>query len=201
MLWFLARLYVKVLPAGIKMPTPERLLLEQMIFRALFLEPAVREVLFVGVAGYTAWYPTIFRLRPGLRFATIDSDPRAASYGARGNHRVARFQSLVDAEDEHARFDVVFLSSVFGYGTDAEADQRAAIDAAYAVLRPGGRLLVGYADSHGRDDVDLTIIDSIRWSPTEVPGLGGLAHTVQWKMRHTFVCYRKREQTPAPAVA
>lgn len=192
LLWLVMRLYVKILPGGIKMPTPERFLLERLIFRDLFLDPNVRALMFVGVAGYTSWYPTLFRARPGFRFATIDPDPTVEPHGSPGDHRVARFETLIDASEEHGRFDVV-LSNVFGQGIDTESEQRTALDAAYALLAPGGRLLIVYKTTNGRPDIDLDIIDPAKFHQVEVPGLGGRSHTVEWKMTQTFVCFARTD--------
>ena len=192
LLWLAMRLYVKVLPGGIKMPTPERFLLERLIFRELFLDPKVRAMMFVGVAGYTSWYPTLFRARPGFRFATIDPDPKVEPHGSPGDHRVARFETLLEASEEHGRFDVVF-SNVFGQGIDTESQQRVALDAAYALLRPGGRLLIAYTTTNGRRDIDLDTIDRAKFRQVEVPGLGGRSHTVEWNMTHTFVCFARTD--------
>lgn len=191
-LWKAARAYVKLLPREVKMPTADRDVLERVIFRELFCDPDVNAVMFVGCGGYTAWYPRLFRFRPGFRFSTIDPDPSQESFGAHGDHRVAPFDALLGAPHEHSRFDVVCINGVFNYGFDTEQQQREALLTARLLLRPGGRLLIGYSETNEHSDVDFSLIDESEWEPVHVPGLGERKHRTGSNLSHTFVCYRRQ---------
>lgn len=190
-LWVAARTYRRVLPATVKVPTENRRLLERVVFRAVFVDPRTRAVLFVGCAGYTAWYPAMFRLRPGLRFATVDPDPSAAIYGSPGDHRVERFQSLLGEPGEHDRYDVVFLNGVFGYGVDVEADQRLALDTAHAVLRRGGRMVIGFGETEIDPSRTLELVDATRFVAAQVPGLEVARPATAGRSEPSFACYVK----------
>jgi SAM-dependent methyltransferase len=186
--WKFARAWAKLLPPEVKMPTPDRDVLERVIFRDLFCDPHVTAMLFVGCAGYSAWYPRLFRFRPGFRFATVDPDPEQESFGARGDHRAAKFESLADAPEEHGRFDLVCLNGVFGYGVDTADQQREALRTAFLLLRPGGRLLVGDDDG---GSLDRSLIDAEDWSAVDVPGLRAKVYATGSKLGHQFSCYRR----------
>ena len=167
-LWSAMRAYVKLLPAPAKLRAPDRSVLERAILRALFVDPDLRAIILMGCAGYTAWYPTLFRARPGLRFATIDPDPEVESYGARGDHRLARFETLLDDTEEHGRFDVVIVDGTAWNRTDTQVERQAVIDTAHSLLRSGGQMIVRRPEP----PIDLAeLIDASRFREEEVPGL------------------------------
>src|SRR3954447_24649491 len=100
--WPLASLYGRFRRRLRRLPavgTPAREVLENTILPAIYESPGLRRVMFVGVAPYTGWYPSMFALRPGLRFSTADPDPGARAFGARRHHVVGRFEELVDEPD------------------------------------------------------------------------------------------------------
>ena len=166
-LWLAMRAYVKILPAPAKLRAPDRSVLERAILRALFVDADLRAVMLMGCAGYTAWYPALFGARPGLRFATIDPDPEVESYGARGDHRMARFETLLEDTEEHGRFDVVIVDGVAWDRTDTQAERQAMIDTAHVLLRPGGRMIVRRPEP----PIDLAgLVDAARFREDEVPG-------------------------------
>jgi hypothetical protein len=78
-----------------RMKTDDRTVLEERIFAALYRNPRVGRVLFVGVSRFTSWYPYLFLTRPGIRFETADPSPDARAYGARKAHWTCRFENLV----------------------------------------------------------------------------------------------------------
>ena len=185
--WRLARAYVRLLPPEIKMPTPDRDVLERVVFGALFRDPAVHAIAFVGCAGYTAWYPALFRFRPGLRFATIDRDPAQTSYGARRDHHVATLDSFADQPGTAASFEIVVLNGVVGYGMDSPEEQAVGLAAAHRLLRPGGRLVVGY-DKTG-DVATLEPVDPAAWREARVPGTERHRLETASNLGHVFVSY------------
>src|SRR4051794_22715108 len=80
--WTLSAIYMRFL-ARPRMKTDDRTVLEERIFPALYRNPRVGRVLFVGVSRFTSWYPYLFLTRPGIRFETADPSPDARAYGAR----------------------------------------------------------------------------------------------------------------------
>lgn len=185
--WRLARAYARLLPPEVKMPSPDRDVLERTILGALFTDTAVRAIAFVGCAGYTAWYPALFRFRPGVRFATIDPDPAQASYGARGDHHRATLQSFANEAGEAGAFEVVVVNGVVGYGIDSPEDQAAALEAAHRLLRPGGRLVIGYDETGAV--ATLGPFPQEGWREAVVPGAQDHRVGTTSKLGHTFVCY------------
>jgi SAM-dependent methyltransferase len=187
-MWRCCDLYVRLQPPSKRHLSDARHVLERIIFPEVYTDPSVRSILFIGVGPYTSWYPTVFRTRPGLSFSTIDEDPRVARWGAREAHRIGRFESLADDGASRGAYDLVVANGLFGYGTDSDEANAAVIEAAHVVLRPGGRLLIGYGDE-GRFDPDL--IDCERFRPGRIPGLAADRHLTKNQNRHTFHCFSR----------
>jgi hypothetical protein len=167
---------------------PARDLLEDVILRAIYAEPAVRHVLFVGVAAYTAWYPRAFATRPRLTFVTVDPTPAERRHGSRKHHVVGRVEELADEPVYRDAFDVIVLNGLFGYGTDSRNQDRAVLDAAHALLAPSGRAVLGYGNE-GSFTPDL--VDPVRFEPYPVPGLGRPQHPAGSDNHHVFACFAK----------
>jgi hypothetical protein len=187
-MWRCCGLYVRLQPPSRRHLSDARQVLERIIFPEVYADPSVKAILFVGVGPYTSWYPTVFRTRPHLTFATVDQDPGAARWGARGAHQIGRFESLADDQASRGAYDLVVANGLFGYGTDSHEDDAAVIGAAHAVLRRGGRLLLGYGDE-GTFDPDL--IDGARFRPSRIPGLATDRYLTKNQNRHTFRCFTR----------
>ena len=98
-------------------------------------------LLFVGAGSYTWHYEKIFAA-DAAQFTTIDSNPGCAVWGAR-QHIVAPVQEI-GRHRPAGSFDCVVLNGVFGYGVDDPAAMRDVIVAVHDILRPGGRLILGW---------------------------------------------------------
>lgn len=187
-MWRFCDLYGRLQPPSRRLRSDARFVLERVIFPEVYADPSVKSILFVGVGPYTSWYPTVFRTRPGLRFSTIDSDPQRARWGARRAHRVGWFESLADDKSSRGAYDLVLANGLFGFGTDSDEANAAVIDTAHVVLRPGGRLLVGYGDE---GTFDPGLVDGDRFRPSRLPGLATNRHLTRNQNRHTFSCFSK----------
>lgn len=173
-----------------------RHILEHDIFAAIYADPAVHTILFVGVGPYTSWYPALFRTRPNLDFATVDADPQVARWGARGGHRIARLETLADESEHRCAYDLVIANGLFGFGTDSDQANASVVDACHGVLTPGGRLLVGYSEP---GTFDPRLVDRARFRPAMVPGLPTELYVTANANRHAFACFMKLEpDEPAP---
>src|SRR5687768_12682133 len=106
-------------------------------------------VLFVGVRGYTKSYGAIFE-RAGMEFWTCDIDPVASLYGAPDRH-VTDDARRLDSAFAPLSFDVVMLNGLFGWGVDLPDDMDRVLEAAAAVLCPGGLLMIGWNDERSPD--------------------------------------------------
>lgn len=172
------------------MPTDDRRILENVIFRELHRRQDVERLLFVGVSEYTAWYHELFRFKRGFVFDTVDPAPDAAQYGAPG-HRVLGFESLAEGPGAAAGYDVVVLNGVFDYGIDGPDAQRAAVSAAARLLRPRGLLVlgVGGAPSAG---FDQGVLEGLPFDPVAVPGFTTALVDASSPNGHTFAAFETR---------
>ncbi len=86
------------------------------------------------------------------------------------------------------KYDLVIANGLFGFGTDSGEANAAVIDACHAVLKPGGRLLLGY--SHP-GTFDPGLVDLERFRPARISGLDVDRYLTQNENRHTFACFTK----------
>src|SRR4051794_16630133 len=140
--WTVSAVYMRFF-ARPRLKTDDRAVLEERIFPALYRDPQVRRLLFVGVSRFTRWYPKLFTTRPGTRFETVDPSPDARVHGSRTAHWPCRFETLASRGEVLSSYDVLIMNGVFGYGT---SDAPAALEAARALLQPAGLLVLGYRD-------------------------------------------------------
>ena len=162
--------------------------LEQVILPALCTDQRIREVLFVGVAQYTSWYSTLFGLRRGLTFSTIDPDPAVQRWGAKGHHRVDQFETLASDISSREKYDAVVANGLFGYGTDTTEAAASVLKTAHMVLRKNGLLLVGFSDE---GTFDLTLVDPAHFEAETIPGLSSHVHVSKNRNHHSFACFKK----------
>ena len=120
--------------------SPDRAVLRQTLLPAF--APQEGRVLWIGCRRYTASYPDRLA-QGGAEVWTTDIDPDVARWGAKNRHRTGDV-CKIDRLFGDMTFDAVLCNGVLGYGVDRPADQRAALDAIAIVLRPGGRLLLGW---------------------------------------------------------
>lgn len=99
-------------------------------------------ILWVGCQEYTADY-TKFLEREGGRVWSTDIDPDAARWGHPDRHRTGDI-CKADQLFADVRFDSILFNGVLGFGVNAQEQQRQAFSALAAIVRPGGRLLVGW---------------------------------------------------------
>ena len=184
----MSALYARLQPKSKRLLGDARRVLEGAIFPAVYADPAVKTLLFVGVAPYTSWYPALFRTRPQLSFRTVDPDPEAARWGSRGRHRVTRIEFLACEAASQNAYDLVIANGLFGFGTDSDDAAVTVIDACHAVLKPGGRLLLGYSQP---GTFDPNLVPAARFRPTPIPGLGVDRYLTRNENRHSFACFAK----------
>ena len=119
---------------------PDRQLMARAFIPAFAAEGG--RILWVGCRVYTA--PDYAALETqGAQVWTTDIDPEAAPYGHGERHRTGDVCEI-DAVFPDMIFDAILCNGVLGYGVDAVEQQRKALAAMAAILRPGGRLLLGW---------------------------------------------------------
>ena len=140
---WLSRKAGELLRGGNRIETPDRVILERRVLPWFAVDPSLRSLLFVGCERYTRDYALLFS--PATeRFRTLDIDPRRARYGNTG-HLVAALQDVA----EHlapASVDAVVCNGVYGFGIYDRNELAKALRASCAVLRPAGRLVLGWND-------------------------------------------------------
>jgi len=113
-------------------------------------------ILWVGCRRYTREYGPLLK-RYGGELWTIDIEIAHASWGERGRHftwDLLEIDRLVAA----GSFDSVLCNGVFGFGVDTRESQLAALQAMGAILKPGGRLLLGWNTDRVEDPMTLEFV-------------------------------------------
>ena len=99
-------------------------------------------ILWVGCREYTLDDYAALEARGGEVWTT-DIDPAAARWGREGRHRTGDVCEA-DRLFSDQTFDAVVCNGVLGYGVDSPEQQQHALGALAAIVRPGGRLLLGW---------------------------------------------------------
>ena len=121
---------------------PDRRYMEASILPALAsLKPS--RLLDVGVETYTAHYGQWFPPEPECEYWTLDLNPGVARLRPPERHIVANVLDVASFF-EPGSLDVVIMNGPFGYGIDRLDEQERTIEVVRTLLRPGGRLLVGW---------------------------------------------------------
>jgi hypothetical protein len=150
------RRYVLLHVVGVQRSYPDvsRKMLEAEILPSV--AACYSKVLFVGTSSYSYWYERLFRRD---QYATIDGDPTQAVWGA-ADHIVAPVQEI-GRHRPPGSFDCVVLNGVFGFGTDDAEAMRAVAVALHGVLRPAGRLVLGWNSDKQEDPETLATFDGL----------------------------------------
>lgn len=114
--------------------------MEETILPALAsLRPT--RMLDIGVREYTRHYGKW--AAEGCERWTIDADPAVVGFGSPGLHVVGSVLDMT-RHFENGSFDVILMNGIFGHGVDHRDDQERALMEARALLRDGGRLVIGW---------------------------------------------------------
>ncbi|CAN5351666.1 hypothetical protein BH10PSE2_BH10PSE2_28540 [soil metagenome] len=119
---------------------PDRLLMTEAYIPAFGAEGG--RILWVGCQAYTAVdYPPLEA--HGGEVWTTDILPEAQAWGRAGRHRTG---DVCEADRLFAdmTFDAIICNGVLGYGVDSPEQQVRALNALAAILKPGGRMLLGW---------------------------------------------------------
>ena len=99
-------------------------------------------ILWVGCREYTLDDYAALEAHGGEVWTT-DIDAAAERWGREGRHRTGDVCEA-DRLFSDMTFDAIVCNGVLGYGVDSPEQQRKALEALAAILRPGGRLLLGW---------------------------------------------------------
>lgn len=143
---------------------PDRKLLADAYLPALAVEGGT--ILWVGCRAYTADDYAVLE-EGGARVWTTDIDPDAARWGQASGHRTGDI-CQADSLFQDITFDAIVCNGVLGYGVDSPKQQRKALKALAAILRPGGRLLLGW----NTDKIDDPVAAGLTEADFEATPLG-----------------------------
>ncbi len=154
--------FIETCLAALNIPS-KRSLIHQFPDRRLLAEtylPAFGQaggrILFVGCRRYTAGYYAVLE-RNGAEVWTTDIETKVARFGRKGRHRTGDI-CLADTLFAGMTFDAVLFNGILGYGVDSEGQQKQALEALSRILKPGGRLLVGWNTDKIKDPVETGVI-------------------------------------------
>jgi SAM-dependent methyltransferase len=115
-------------------------------------------ILWVGCRRYTKKYGLILERNGGTCWTT-DIEAAHAKWGEAGRHftwDLLLIDRLLAAES----FDAVLCNGVFGFGVDTRQSQLTALGAMARILKPGGRLLLGWNTERVEDPTMLEVTQS-----------------------------------------
>jgi SAM-dependent methyltransferase len=115
-------------------------------------------ILWVGCRRYTREYGALLE-RDGAECWTTDIEITHAKWGQTGRHFTWDLVSI-DTLIAGGSFDSVLCNGVFGFGVDTRAEQLAALKAMGRILKPGGRLLLGWNTNRVKDPLTFDFVQS-----------------------------------------
>jgi SAM-dependent methyltransferase len=115
-------------------------------------------ILWVGCRRYTKGYGALLE-RNGGECWTLDIVREHARWGAMGRHLTMDLLAI-DRLLAAASFDSVLCNGVFGFGVDTRPAQLAALRAMAKILKPGGRLLLGWNTDRVEDPLRLDFVQN-----------------------------------------
>ena len=136
--------------------SPARMVLVDQILPAY--AASAGQILWVGCRRYTRNYGSLLE-RNGGECWTTDIEITHAQWGQPGRHFTWDLVSI-DTLIAAGAFDTVLCNGVFGFGVDARAAQLAALKAMGRILKPGGRLLLGWNTDRVEDPLTFDFVQS-----------------------------------------
>jgi len=127
-------------------------------------------ILWIGCRRYTKEYGALLTSNGGECWTT-DIEADHAKWGEAGRHftcDLLQIDSLIAGRS----FDTVLCNGVFGFGVDTRDAQLTALKAMHAILKPGGRLLLGWNTERVDDPAALDFVRST-FTADDLIGRGG----------------------------
>jgi len=165
---------------------PARIVLVQEILPAY--AACGGRILWIGCRRYTKKYGPLLE-RNGGECWTVDIESAHAKWGEKGRHFTWDLLSI-DRLFAAESFDTVLCNGVFGFGVDARHAQLAALQAMGSILKPGGRLLLGWNTDRIEDPL------SFDFAQNAFVGDDLTAHGARWAVPAAGYVYdflRRRE--------
>jgi SAM-dependent methyltransferase len=115
-------------------------------------------ILWIGCRRYTREYGSLLS-RHGGECWTTDIEIAHAQWGEAGRHFTWDL-TQIDTLIASGTFDSLLCNGVLGFGVDTRASQMAALKAMAKVLKPGGRLLLGWNTERVEDPATFDFVQS-----------------------------------------
>lgn len=115
-------------------------------------------ILWIGCRRYTKHYGALLSRRSGTCWTT-DIEPTHAKWGQPGRHFTGDLLEI-DGLEASQSFDTVLCNGVFGFGVDTHEAHLTALKAMHAILKPGGRLLLGWNTDRVEDPAKLDFVQA-----------------------------------------
>jgi SAM-dependent methyltransferase len=113
-------------------------------------------ILWIGCRRYTKGYGRLLE-KCGGECWTVDIEPTHAKWGEKGRHLTGDLLAI-DQLVPAGSFDSVLCNGVFGFGVDTRTAQLVALEAIQKILKPGGRLLLGWNTDRMKDPWSLDFV-------------------------------------------
>jgi SAM-dependent methyltransferase len=146
-------------------------------------------ILWIGCRRYTKDYGRLLEKNGGECW-TLDIEIKHAKWGEKGRHLIGDLL-LIDQLVAAASFDSVLCNGVFGFGVDTRSAQLAAVRAMATILKPAGRLLLGWNTDRVEDPLSLDFV------PNAFASDALTAHGARWAVPEAGYVYdflRRREE-------
>jgi SAM-dependent methyltransferase len=173
------RLWVKdILNARRVRRNPGRIVLVNQILPAYAARGG--RILWIGCRRYTKSYGKLLEKNGGECW-TVDIEVGHAKWGEKGCHLTGDLLAI-DQMVAAGSFDSVLCNGVFGFGVDMRSAQVVALRAMATILKPGGRLLLGWNTDWVEDPLSLDFVQEAfvaddltvhgaRWAVPEARGM------------------------------
>jgi SAM-dependent methyltransferase len=115
-------------------------------------------ILWIGCRRYTKEYGSLLA-RCGGECWTTDIEISHAKWGEAGRHFTWDL-TCIDRLIAAGSFDSVLCNGVFGFGVDTRPSQLAALKTMGCILKPGGRLLLGWNTDRVEDPLSFPFVQS-----------------------------------------
>jgi SAM-dependent methyltransferase len=138
-------------------------------------------ILWIGCRRYTKGYGRLLE-KCGGECWTLDIEIGHGKWGEKGRHLIGDLLAI-DRLVAVASFDSVLCNGVFGFGVDSRSAQLAALEAIRRILKPGGRLLLGWNTDRIEDPLSLDFVQEA-FVGDDLTGHGG-----RWPVREAGYVY------------
>lgn len=135
----------------------DRNVLESIIFPYVLSHSNPQSVLDIGREDYQRFYNKFF---DGRDLWTMDIDPKRAEFGAT-NH-ITDNAANVRAHFADSKFGLILINGVLNWGLNNKKDIEKCFNGLYAVMKPGGLLVIGWNDFKDAKVVRPADIKAIR---------------------------------------